>query len=756
MRKPLQGLLALMLGAAAVGCVSNTADKSTRAPSSAAEPVVWRDPSTQKSFWDEFQAAEDGMDEQDQSSSEFKIGVLFKWLRANPRAAIEDLRRQGPVIAIPIVKKSFRREGEKVFVVVGTNEILQVLSRVDERSDFRPFAHRLGSDEHFRTRWGAQDPTAWKTETWNALAKELLDRESYVGRNMDGRFYGRVDFVNQIGRKFAQSVNERIIGFGGLSSRNWTEVSRALIDELYFNPLGLKGVQSNAGNALAPLREALELQLSKGGTAGDTQLATYRASAGPKPEGAEYQAFLSYLSHELASAEITQAQAAHALDQLFAHGQIERARAALESGRPGEFESYVKEALRFQPWISYLSTRAAKDLSIGSTRIPQDARVILLTAAVNFDPAVIESPNEFKASRWERAADPKFASLPLPFSDAGADRLRPTTFREAVTILREIIRQPGLRRVEGHFGQLDHRMVFVPGKLKDIYRFSLPEHLSVEYDVAAARSRFEIPDKDYPYEEYLQDYDRNAFRQCLGGLSKLNPMDESEAGSFWRNMRELGRILKQTPAIVRSFAVTRKNRNQENKHLFFCRLPAKYRDCLAGHKIDIQTDFGPKHRQAFESCRSHLKGNESLFYGTVFFGEDLDFKQVTFEQARRPRDPAYEFEDQIKFYSRYRARESMMNPAGFTMPVPKMLFYVRLNIDFRMCIGGPVLKHKFTLGREGVPKEEQYEICKNGVFNPQTFKHEGALTLVEKYYYESIMLDRQVTLDDIRRKEGAR
>jgi hypothetical protein len=73
-----------------------------------------------------------------------------------------------------------------------------------------------------------------------------------------------------------------------------------------------------------------------------------------------------------------------------------------------------------------------------------------------------------------------------------------------------------------------------------------------------------------------------------------------------------------------------------------------------------------------------------------------------------------------------------------------------------MCIGGPVLKHKFTLGREGVPKEEQYEICKNGVFNPQTFKHEGALTLVEKYYYESIMLDRQVTLDDIRRKEGAR
>lgn len=740
-----------------IACVGkNPQPASHRTPSSEAEPVVWRDPSTQKSFWDEFEAAQNGQDDTDQSSSEFKIGVFFKWMRANPRAVVEDLRRQGVVIPVTVGnQKRFSKAAlEKVYLVVGTDEILNLKTGGE---DFSLWRHE-GSRELTQGTLALTQADFGKGEWANSM-RELLDRESYVGRNFEGRLYGRVEFVNQLARKFSQRLNEKALGVTGLTSKQWTDASRAIVEETYFNPLSNSKVSAAAHESRLLIRDLIRAHLDgKLKATPGSYLARVESALKALPEASKAQA-IDQLVNELVAAEISQTLASHALDQIFAHGQVNAARNALLGNRQQEFQNIVREALRFQPMSTYRVATALRDVSIGAERIPKGSKVIAVNAAIGFDSQVFSDPNTFKADRWSQDLS-RFANLPAPFSNSDGSTSRQTAFDEAVVVLAEILRQPGLRRVEGHFGQLDHRTTFVPGKLKDIYRFSVPEQLSVEYDAPATRARFEIPDKNYPYEEYLQDYDRVAFRQCLGGLSKIRQMDETPAENsftaFLRNMREVGAILRQTPAIMRSFGVTRKNRNQENKHLFYCRMPAKFRTCFEPSKIDIQTDFGPKHVQAFESCQNHLKHNEAIFYRSVFFGEDVNYQQVTFEQSKGPRDPAYDFEDQIKFYSRYRARESMMNPAGFTMAVPKMLFYVRLNIDFRMCIGGPVLKHKFTLGRDGTSKEEQYEICKDGVFNPQTFKKEGGLTLVEKFYYESVMLDRAVEYADIVRKETAK
>lgn len=600
----------------------------------------------------------------------------------------------------------------------------------------------------------------WKADTWGRLAQETLDAESYVGRDFERHLYGRIDFVNQLARKFSHRVNESIIGIGGLTSKQWTDISRAIVDDLYFNPLAVEKVTEQADQGRQALRQLVEAHLKRDLQApADSYFARFIADRGASLSEPLKEVLSRFLVHELSAAEISQSMAAHILDQLFAHGRIGEAHRAVMQNQSRDLEFMAKEALRFLPAIPYLATQASQDLSIGSVRIPRGSKVIVVTSAIHFDPAVFENPNEFRPQRW--AGDfSRFARLPAPFFSVTTDDVRPRAFGEALAVVKEVLRQPGLRRAEGHFGQLDHRTIFVPGKLKDVYRYSVPEHLSVEYDVAAVRNRFEIPTKDYPYEEYLQDYDRDAYRQCLGGLSRLFQTPETPVEGTYegitRNLREVGRILRQTPAIIRSIGVSRKNLNRENKHLLFCRMPERFRQCISRARVDIQTETGAAHRAAYDGCKNFLRPNEQLFYAASFLEEELDLRQVSFEQARRPADPAYEFEDQIKFYDRYRARESMMNPAGFGMAVPKILFYVRLNIDFRMCIGGPVLKHKFTLGRDGRSKEEQYEICKDGVVNPQTFKKEGGLSLIEKYYYERLMLDRDVTFADIRRKELGR
>ena len=215
----------------------------------------------------------------------------------------------------------------------------------------------------------------------------------------------------------------------------------------------------------------------------------------------------------------------------------------------------------------------------------------------------------------------------------------------------------------------------------------------MEYDVPGMReSVFEIPNKDYAYDEYLQDFDRLEFRACLGGY-------DQEDSTF-----------KKLAATRGNLEISKLNVNQENKHLLYCRLPKIFRTCVNPKTFNIlRPKDEAKHRAAFASCKNGLTPTEEAFYKQVFFNEPVNQAVLKPQLPKAALDPFFDFEKELKFYDRFRLRESMMNPAGFNKDPKEMYFYIHLNIDFRMCLGAPVVLNEASGGLLGTPKEIQYK-----------------------------------------------
>ncbi len=471
-------------------------------------------------------------------------------------------------------------------------------------------------------------------------------------------------------------------------------------------------------------------------------LAQFRKDVGSSPRltTEERKNLVKILAGVFAGVETSQTSVARALEQLMIHGQLDRAQRLAWRNDDEGLRRMMYEALRFEPVAPYAIRKVAVETRLPSGAVLSPGMIVLaMTQSAMFDENVVSDPYSFRPDR-------PFKEF-LHFRRSGMAQIRDqVTEIESFEILKALLKKQGLRRAEGHFGEIDERRPITSNLIKkDKFRMSFPERWDLVFDAAALRPGIAVSDKEYPYEDYLMNYDRDAFRLCLGGLKESLVRDDEDVVTsrdrFWHNMGEIKRILKQTRTIIGNISVTKMNRTRENKHLLYCRMPTAYRSCVEAKKFSLlDPNQSETHRSQYATCRKELTDLEQNFYENVFFNLPLDPSRLNASQAKRPQDPFFYFEDQLKFYDRYRARESMMNPAGYVMNDRQMLFYVRLNIDFRMCVGGPVLANKYTMGLKGTPKAEQYEKCKDGVINPENFRREGALTELEKYLYEKMML----------------
>ncbi len=256
----------------------------------------------------------------------------------------------------------------------------------------------------------------------------------------------------------------------------------------------------------------------------------------------------------------------------------------------------------------------------------------------------------------------------------------------------------------------------------------------------------QVVDTRYVYEDYLMDFDRQAYRECLAGLPQENK-------NYF-----LPSIISQNAKRHDANWVTKDNRD-----LLYCRLNGEFRNCMSQQEKEMkfshlesgQSFSGAEsqaHRQAFQLCKNKgLTPTEASFYRHVLLGEELDRSQISSSQAQRLSGDRYAFEDYLKFYDRYTYRECFMNPAGLEAfkDSRDMIMYARLNIDFRLCMGKPILKHRYTGGLLGSDREATYEKCKDGVYNPNTFRNEGRLSQTEKYFYETQILKRNVRFEEL-------
>ena len=144
--------------------------------------------------------------------------------------------------------------------------------------------------------------------------------------------------------------------------------------------------------------------------------------------------------------EMIQSAVIETVNQLVEDGQMEEARRRALGEDENSFSQIVHEALRWSPTQSVSYRWAEHETALpGGTVVPAGAILIVGTQGAMFDSSVVNDPLKFLLDR-PLTHYRHFARSGL--SQPGDD----VAEMETLGILREILRQPGLRRAEGAVG----------------------------------------------------------------------------------------------------------------------------------------------------------------------------------------------------------------------------------------------------------------------------------------------------------------
>jgi cytochrome P450 len=158
---------------------------------------------------------------------------------------------------------------------------------------------------------------------------------------------------------------------------------------------------------------------------------------------------------------------AQALDELLKRpAQLQEAQLAAGSDDDVLLAQYVFEALRFNPNNPGLFRIAAQDYTVAkdkmhATTIPRGTTVVAATQSAMFDDRIVDAPNEFRIGR------PPYAYMHFGYG-------LHTCFGQYLNrvqipgILKPLLKRKGLRRADGHAGQLQYVGPF-PGSLGVVF-----------------------------------------------------------------------------------------------------------------------------------------------------------------------------------------------------------------------------------------------------------------------------------------------
>lgn len=440
-----------------------------------------------------------------------------------------------------------------------------------------------------------------------------------------------------------------------------------------------------------------------------------------------------------------------------------------------EMEKLVWEALRFHPVNPIVVRYAEEDYQMkNGFKIPKGAHVLIATQSAMFDEKYFNNPNSFEPNRINSE---KFIALSksdsfvrkssnsdlqkFESSENHAPSTKWTKFQKSYFHLgyghhrclgdyigeihvpemaMQLFKLPNVKVVDGQAGNLDFRYLRVTNFLGDKFYYSFPESYSIEFGTNSQLPRIkkllekkpiEIANKNYAYDFYLQDFDRNVYRRCLAGWDIDKDATQLKKADFFKGIGDASLTHEL-------------NSDGLSKDLLFCRLNREFQKCMTDKEKELKfhhlggenrttgpktqhSDFD-KHQAAYEGCSKNLNKTEMAFYESLFFGKSINLSSLDLSKSIRNND-SYKFEDDLKFYNRFNSRESMLNPLGWKK-IPeseKALMYTRLDLGFRLCFGKKV-------NLERIPPLKAYNQCKDGVYMPKQFIKVGALSQVERFY----------------------
>lgn len=440
-----------------------------------------------------------------------------------------------------------------------------------------------------------------------------------------------------------------------------------------------------------------------------------------------------------------------------------------------EMEKLVWEALRFHPVNPIVVRYAEEDYKMkNGFKIPKGAHVLIATQSAMFDEQYFNNPNSFEPNRINSE---KFIALAKSDSfvkkssypdvqnfENSENHIRSTKWTKfqksyfhlgyghhrclgdyigeihVPEMAMQLFKLPNVKVVDGQAGNLDFRYLRVTNFLGDKFYYSFPESYSIEFETNSQLPRIkkllekrpiEIANRNYAYDFFLQDFDRNVYRRCLAGWDIDKEASQLKKDDFFKG-------------IGKASLTHELNGDGSSKDLLFCRLNREFQKCMTDKEKELKFHHlggedrttGPKsqlndfdkHQAAYEGCSKNLNLTEQAFYENLFFGKSIDLSSLDLSKSIRNND-AFKFEDDLKFYNRFNSRESMLNPLGWKK-IPeseKALMYTRFDLDFRLCFGKKV-------NLEKIQPLKAYNQCKDGVYMPKQFIKVGSLSQVERFY----------------------
>ncbi len=745
------------------GQAQNGQNQYVRQFASTQEPITFANPKTGKTFWEEFE-------EQNSKPSFLKprLSTFAKWVRANPIATFQDVRKYSPVLSLESLPiKNSPYDFGKTYVLTRYKDVVEALNQPTNFS-VRNYSKRMENSvgPYMLAYDGSQyniKEKPWMREMMpmsdlpkvrqivRRLVQEAIANGQYIGQDPAGATYGRLEVVNQVARRVPIQLTGEYFGFPGPSEAKMYEWSRATQNDFFHNVKNETEVAEaalKAGKEMHAYLKALIEQKSKRISAGSNEddilsrLIRSKTTDFVAPKSVEDDRVRSNIIGTLVGGvETTQAAIVQSMAQLFMRPvEFEKARDAALRDDVDTVAKYVWEALRFHPVNPFVVRFAEQDVTLSSgAKIPKGSHLMIATHSAMFDETEpgFENPNEFNINRNQN----KFFHLGYGHHRCLGDYVSMIQVPEVVMAL---LKLPNVRPASGQAGLIDFRKRTKANALKaDDNSVSFPESYSIEFDVHPGDLKsVEVASEKYSYEDYLMQFDRGEYRRCLAGI---NPSSK------------IMRPFAVTAAIIRNSEKHKINSvTQDNRELLYCRLSKEYRACISSEQKQNSfevLDSSVAHKNAFEVCsnKANLTDTERAYYKAVMLGQPLDVSKISDKQSVRNSGPTYAFEDYLKFYDRFTYRECFMNPAGLSaFQDREMIMYARLNLDFRLCMGKPILLHRYTGGLLGKDREPTYEKCKDGVYNEGTFKKEGALSRTEKYLYETEILGRKLNYQDVK------
>ncbi|WP_299844913.1 cytochrome P450 [uncultured Jannaschia sp.] len=404
-------------------------------------------------------------------SPEASGAVFVKWLRTDWRTMYSELRAAKPILQIP-----------SLTLVTRATDVLDILA---QPSLFSVNANRLPMDEAVGPFMLARDETELNWEE-KGLMQAVLRWEDLptvralaadTARKALEAADGTLDAVPEIARAVPLRIVQRIFGFDAPDEQllAWSFATQhGMFRNLPFN----KQVLADCQAAGREMREWLWQFLSRDWSAASLQgndavtrlMSMSRSTSALLPPERVITNVCGLL---IGTIETMSAAIIQATDQFIAHPDwLAAARATDSVEATDAFDAHIFEALRFSPvtTFQFRTVEVDRTLAAGTeyaTPVKAGTLLAVATGSAMFDAALMPNPDKFDATRPPNS----YLHFGLGHHECLGRHISRVAVPEAV---RQILRQPGVRRVAGTEGQLD----FAGGPF--------PEHLRIAWDTSVS------------------------------------------------------------------------------------------------------------------------------------------------------------------------------------------------------------------------------------------------------------------------------